>query len=312
MSYGFCNICKVKCLNRCAICKNVYYCSKQHQQSHWPQHKLECRKEINQTSNKDKEKNFNQLINSTEAYKQFDSYIANDKTGAFIISASYRQQIQDLNVYFEDTNIQGLTIIHNFLTEEEHDNLASIALESRQEYTTEDSLTGKERVEDPYDHIKVTQPFIPTLGMYFYCKNIVNRLIQKNLVPSFPHQLTINYYEPQEGLLPHTDNTNVIKEYVVGISLLSSCVITFSRNSNNYTKEQSDEEEHNYFLHPGSIMIQRGEVRYNWKHGIKASPSHFQYIRNISVQRSYRISLQLSDFIPIYFERPEIQKLRII
>jgi alkylated DNA repair dioxygenase AlkB len=81
--------------------------------------------------------------------------------------------------------------------------------------------------------------------MYFYCKNIVNRLIEKQFVPHFPHQLTINYYEPNEGLLSHTDNIDVIKEWVIGISLLSSCVITFTKGSDN------EIEEKNYFLHPG-------------------------------------------------------------
>jgi hypothetical protein len=34
-----------KALLRCSQCKSVFYCSKQHQQSHWPVHKIGCKKQ---------------------------------------------------------------------------------------------------------------------------------------------------------------------------------------------------------------------------------------------------------------------------
>jgi alkylated DNA repair dioxygenase AlkB len=136
--------------------------------------------------------------------------------------------------------------------------------------------------------------------MYFFLKNIVSRLIAKGLFPHFPPQLTINYYEPDEGLMSHTDNVDVIKEWIVGISLLSSCLIYFT-NRDGFVRE--------YFLHPGSVMIQSGEARYEWKHGISAEPIHRH--ENISVSRSYRISLQLSSFDESYFSHPDTQKYKI-
>jgi hypothetical protein len=56
-------------------------------------------------------------------------------------------------------------------------------------------------------------------------------------------------------------------------------------------------------------MIQSGEVRYKWKHGI--SPETIHKIDNVSIVRNSRISLQLSDFIPTYFDHPDVQKLKI-
>jgi alkylated DNA repair dioxygenase AlkB len=89
--------------------------------------------------------------------------------------------------------------------------------------------------------------------------------------------LTINYYEPSEGLAHHTDNPKIIKELVVGkahirkvipillgFSLLSPCIMTFT-----HTKTKRVEE---VVLEPRTVMIQRGEVRYDWTHGIE--PGH--------------------------------------
>jgi len=160
-------------------------------------------------------------------------------------------------------------------------------------------------------------PFISSVGMYFYLRNIIQRLIEQGFAPHFPQQLTINYYESNEGLFPHTDNVDIIKEWVIGISLLSSCIITFSPRMDPGSKDTINEENdhfgseksQHYLLRPGSIMIQSGEARYSWKHGI--SPSSEQTLGNVSIQRQYRISLQLSDFEESYFDHPETQKLRI-
>ncbi len=40
---GECEICRQPCRSHCAGCKRVFYCSKQHQQQDWSNHKLTCR-----------------------------------------------------------------------------------------------------------------------------------------------------------------------------------------------------------------------------------------------------------------------------
>jgi alkylated DNA repair dioxygenase AlkB len=96
-----------------------------------------------------------------------------------------------------------------------------------------------------------------------------------------PKQLTINYYKPDEGLEPHTDNPKIIKELVVGnsdnvvtnnyfsgFSLSSPRIMTFT---NNLTKEVIE-----VLLEPRSVMIQKGQVRYDWAHGIE--PGHSKMV----------------------------------
>jgi len=325
-AFGNCQICGKDCSNRCSACKAVFYCCKLHQQQHWPLHKRVCTPEA---SNKDdkctggkltngvfNDRNNESRITSEMAYRLYDEYIGNDKSGIFVLP-NYHSQLNGLNIEFEDTEIPGLKIIQSFLTEEEHDHLASMALLERGE-----SFGKDEMYRGPYDNMKITMPYISSVEMYFILKRIVGRLIGMNLIPHFPHQLTINYYEPNQGLLNHTDNVDVIKEHVVGISLLSSCVINFTKCLNGkvesrYSQQTSSPSENEvgyqpvrqYFLHPGSVMIQSGEVRYQWQHGIEANPIH--RIGKVTVVRQFRISLQLSDFDSQYFHHPEVQKLML-
>eukprot|EP01031_Cornospumella_fuschlensis_P038956 gene38956-47388_t len=50
VSTGACAVCAVQCTNRCAKCKVTYYCSREHQVSHWPEHKVPCKAISNPSS----------------------------------------------------------------------------------------------------------------------------------------------------------------------------------------------------------------------------------------------------------------------
>lgn len=61
-------------------------------------------------------------------------------------------------------------------------------------------------------------------------------------------------------------------------------------------------------------MIQSGEARYEWKHGIFPGNTQFFSPRfspqEMVLERGHRISLQFSDFDPSFFILPEIEKLK--
>ena len=42
----FCTVCKEPSVLKCKNCQGVYYCGKQCQQKHWPEHKKLCKKEF--------------------------------------------------------------------------------------------------------------------------------------------------------------------------------------------------------------------------------------------------------------------------
>lgn len=41
-THGACAVCGTSVRHKCSICKQKFYCSKDHQQQDWPQHKIEC------------------------------------------------------------------------------------------------------------------------------------------------------------------------------------------------------------------------------------------------------------------------------
>lgn len=72
-------------------------------------------------------------------------------------------------------------------------------------------------------------------------------------------QLTINSYEPGQGIAPHVDSHQPFEEFFASLSIGDGCVMTF-RNIKN-------EEKHVYFP-KRALVVFSGEARYAWQHGI--------------------------------------------
>lgn len=99
-----------------------------------------------------------------------------------------------------------------------------------------------------------------------------------NLENSFD-QVIINEYEPGQGISNHIDCVPCFEDVIISISLLSSCIMQFSK----------DAEKYEILLQPRSILLLSGEARYHWKHGIKAVKN--DKFQNITILRKRRISI---------------------
>eukprot|EP00050_Salpingoeca_kvevrii_P013305 m.27906 g.27906 ORF g.27906 m.27906 type:complete len:193 (+) comp4849_c0_seq2:61-639(+) len=97
-----------------------------------------------------------------------------------------------------------------------------------------------------------------------------------------PEQLTVNRYEPGEGIPPHVDGTDGIAEPVVAISLLSPAVMEF-------THPDRASDKHNIVLPQRSLLVMRGEGRFVWRHSIRCRK--IDEIGGETVARGLRISL---------------------
>lgn len=90
---------------------------------------------------------------------------------------------------------------------------------------------------------------------------LLERKIQTDLsLENSFDQVIINEYEPGQGISGHIDCVPCFEDVIISVSLLSSCVMQFSKN----------EERQEILLQPRSILLLSGEARYSWKHGIKA------------------------------------------
>jgi alkylated DNA repair dioxygenase AlkB len=183
--------------------------------------------------------------------------------------------------------VPGLTVLEEYVTEEEQALLLKLAL-AQKPVTRPEWLCGS-----PYEHVCVTCPRIPNLDMYVILQSICARLKRDTLITRMPGTLTINYYEPGEGLRPHIDNQVVIAELVIGISLGSTCTMDFAHASDASRRCA-------VLLTPGTVVIQQGEARYEWTHGIAPG-----------AVTGPRVSVQLSDFDPRFFSSDLVQERRL-
>lgn len=96
-----------------------------------------------------------------------------------------------------------------------------------------------------------------------------------------PDQMIINEYEPGQGIAHHIDCEPCFGNVIASFSLNSRCVMSFIHTKNDSTQELQ--------LEPNSLLIMRGEARYDWKHGISARKTD-NYNNNVYI-RSRRISI---------------------
>ena len=90
--------------------------------------------------------------------------------------------------------------------------------------------------------------------------DLFEKMLADKLIPVAPDQMTVNFYEPGQGIPPHTDNVSAFSEYIISLSLKSSVQMEFRENGcKNFYKLQ---------LKPNSLLVLKGDARYNWAHMI--------------------------------------------
>lgn len=104
--------------------------------------------------------------------------------------------------------------------------------------------------------LKKTEP-IPIVITAFITKLIVSNASLANFKPD---QVTVNVYEPGQGIPPHVDTHSAFEEPIVSLSLFSDVVLEL-RNCANLC------DSIGILLPRRSLMIMKGASRYRYKHG---------------------------------------------
>jgi alkylated DNA repair dioxygenase AlkB len=120
-------------------------------------------------------------------------------------------------------------------------------------------------------HLKQIQP-IPD-----WCVTLMTRLTQ-DIFHKVPEQLIINEYQPGQGISKHID-APIFDEPIASLSLGSPCVMVFT----------SKERRHEILLPPRSLLILKGESRWQWKHEIPSRKR--DKVNGKIITRTRRISL---------------------
>ncbi|KAK9497636.1 hypothetical protein O3M35_004327 [Rhynocoris fuscipes] len=177
----------------------------------------------------------------------------------------------------------GCEIITDFVSSSEECNL----LESIDYRNNEHWLPLKQRRVKHYGHeyvysdnsAKKLDNEIPESCNYFWHR------IQDLGYPLayIPNQLTVNCYEPGQGIPPHIDTHSLFHHTIYILSLKSDIQMEFKLGS-----------DHTYVHLPRrSLLILHDAARYAWNHGISSRSSDVYVINNlgyISVDRGTRVS----------------------
>ncbi|MDX1993187.1 MAG: alpha-ketoglutarate-dependent dioxygenase AlkB [bacterium] len=156
--------------------------------------------------------------------------------------------------------IPGLVYVPRYLSAEEEQRLT----------TTIDGLPWitdlRRRVQHygyRYDYrARAIDPTMHLGALPEWAAALAERLHQDGCIGCVPDQLIVNEYEPGQGIAPHVDCIPCFGDTILSLSLGSACVMTFEHIRQGWQMTQ--------LLEAGSLLVMRGEARYEWKHGIPA------------------------------------------
>lgn len=133
-------------------------------------------------------------------------------------------------------------------------------------------------------------------------ENLFQKMLTDKLIQIVPDQMTVNFYEPGQGIPPHTDNVTAFGDSIISLSLMSTVQMEF--------RENGTKKLYKLCLEPNSLLVMKGDVRYNWAHLI-AERKHdlisTGVVTNVR-QRHTRISLTFRKVIPAGDHKIEAQK----
>ncbi|XP_049544781.1 alkylated DNA repair protein alkB homolog 8 [Anopheles darlingi] len=166
----------------------------------------------------------------------------------------------------------GLVVVRDFVdTQLEQVLLGAVEFGEVQEYSSEQTATNalKNRQVKHYgyeflygtNNVDKTKPLLDR-KIPSACDELWQRLqkLHPNLCWHVPDQLTVNQYEPGQGIPAHVDTHSAFEDPILSLSLGSDIVMEFKHVA---TGRQAFVD-----LPARSLLIISGESRYVWTHGI--------------------------------------------
>ncbi|XP_034477266.1 alkylated DNA repair protein alkB homolog 8 [Drosophila innubila] len=196
-------------------------------------------------------------------------------------AVAYLSYVTELPEQMEESGWQkplpsGLILLPDFVSvEEEASLLQAVGEDDKRIPHTEDKLKHRHVKHYGYEflygsnNVDPSQPLEQPIPAA--CDLLWQRLGNSD-VPQMlpPDQLTVNGYEPGQGIPPHVDTHSAFVDPILSLSLQSDVVMDFRRNN----------ELVHVLLPRRSLLIMSGESRYDWTHGIK--PKHIDVVSTSS------------------------------
>lgn len=183
------------------------------------------------------------------------------------------------------SKIKGLDYIPEYITQEEHKFLW-------QNVNAEKWLDDlKRRVQHygyKYNYKARFIDYTMKIGeLPLWVMSLAEKLKEDGFMQNTPDQLIINEYLAGQGIASHIDCEPCFDDTIISLSLGSTCVMDFI---NKYTKEKIE-----ILLEPRSLVVLKGEARYEWTHGIAGKKADL--FKGQKYERKTRISLTFRNVI---------------
>lgn len=207
------------------------------------------------------------------------SYLGQEISSSALFSDNFDNQVigkteEEIKV----DGVNGLNYVRNFVTKAEHD----FILEKINDEVWLDEL--KRRVQH-YGYKYDYQKHEINKSMYIaplpnWALEIAQRL-HEHYSPTLPDQVIVNEYEPGQGIANHIDCKTCFGDTIISLSLGSPCIMDFINPKQGL--------KNSLLLEPRSLIVMKGEARYQWAHGIaKRKSDNFE---GQVFKRTRRVSL---------------------
>ncbi|KAJ8256777.1 hypothetical protein COCON_G00189290 [Conger conger] len=167
----------------------------------------------------------------------------------------------------------GLKVLEDFISsEEEAGLLEAIDWAPQTDTVTAQKALKHRRVkhygyEFRYDNNNVDKDRPLPGGLPPFCDTVLERCLKENHIDVIPDQLTINQYEPGQGIPPHVDTHSAFEDTILSLSLGAKTVMDFRHPEGRSVAVVLPER---------SLLVMKGEGRYLWTHGI--TPRKFDVV----------------------------------
>ncbi|XP_061484662.1 alkylated DNA repair protein alkB homolog 8 isoform X2 [Rhineura floridana] len=184
----------------------------------------------------------------------------------------------------------GLKIIEDLVSpEEERQLLESIDWAEDESIPTAQQSLKHRRVkhfgyEFRYDNNNVDRDRPLPGGLPDICNTLLAKCLKMGYIKEKPDQLTINQYEPGQGIPPHIDTHSAFEDEIIALSLGAEIVMDF---------KHPDGHVAGIMLPQRSLLVMSGESRYLWTHGI--TPRKFDIIQASEVQKVRAVTADIGD-----------------
>ncbi|XP_026747468.1 alkylated DNA repair protein alkB homolog 8 [Trichoplusia ni] len=207
---------------------------------------------------------------------------------------NFVETVPNTEVICQHENPKGLHLLNNFITTEDEKIFLKLFDWNPESNNLKNRLVRHYGYEFRYgsNDVDLNNPLIDKIPNE--CDILWKRLSELGYDVGVPDQLTVNKYQPGQGIPSHVDKHSPFEDTILSLSLGSDVVMDWKHHSGKYIP---------VLIPSRSLLVMQDEARYDWQHGIQPrtwdpvienrseNGKNIKVITSDTKQRQTRISL---------------------